>query len=149
MIKQNDHPVVVEDSPAVCKEHKFIGHHLFATYSKCNEAALKNLNGLAYAMEQAVKASGATFLRSVKHVFPNGGFTMLILLSESHASIHTYPEYNACFVDIFTCGTFCLVEKFDLAMQDYLRPEETHQRISLRGKTVVDEIDETFKNHTA
>jgi S-adenosylmethionine decarboxylase len=29
---------------------------------------------------------------------------MLFMLSESHASIHTYPEHNACFLDIFTCG---------------------------------------------
>lgn len=35
------------------------------------------------------------------------GLSIVVLLSESHASIHTYPEQNCMFVDAFTCGTNC------------------------------------------
>ena len=38
------------------------------------------------------------------HQFQPGGYTMLYLLSESHYSIHTYPEYNSCYIDIFCCN---------------------------------------------
>jgi S-adenosylmethionine decarboxylase len=44
-------------------------------------------------------------LKVVSRQFKPQGVTVLALLSESHASIHTYPEVGAAFVDVFTCGT--------------------------------------------
>jgi S-adenosylmethionine decarboxylase len=43
-------------------------------------------------------------LQIVSKRFEPQGVTVLALLSESHASIHTYPEVGAMFVDVFTCG---------------------------------------------
>lgn len=43
-------------------------------------------------------------LRTIKHVFPNGGATILKVLSASHIAIHTWPEYNYMSIDIFTCS---------------------------------------------
>ena len=57
---------------------------------------------------------------------------MVLLLSESHASIHTYPEYNSCFVDLFTCGQKCSAEKFDMYLREYLKPKQTDSRIQVR-----------------
>lgn len=47
-----------------------------------------------------------TLLNKVVHFFdgPEGAFTSLYLLSESHLSFHSWPEYNYIAVDIFTCG---------------------------------------------
>ena len=39
--------------------------------------------------------------------FLPSGFSAVLLLSESHTSVHTYPEKNALFADAFTCGTNC------------------------------------------
>ncbi len=117
-----------------CQNEKFafVGDHLMASYVGCNKAALRDHDGLADIMKEAVKASGATLLQTIGHVFPLGGFTMVMVLSESHASIHTYPEHESCFVDIFTCGNACNVKAFDLVLRDYLRPKEIHRRIFVR-----------------
>ena len=40
----------------------------------------------------------------VTHEFENGGFTGLLLLAESHAAIHTWPENNYIWVELATCG---------------------------------------------
>lgn len=119
-----------------CEEEKpdyqFIGRHFVASYSGCDMEALTNLDALAKALEGASNASGAHILQSIKYVFPPDGFTMVILLSESHASIHTYPEHSACFVDLFTCGTNCVAEKFDEYLQNYLKPTKINSQILKR-----------------
>lgn len=47
---------------------------------------------------------GITVINSMSHTFPGGGFTGLILLGESHAAIHTWPEYGKAWVELVTCG---------------------------------------------
>jgi len=103
--------------------YNFIGRHLFAQYYDCNQAALQDHKQLAETMQKATLSSGATILGDIKHDFDPQGFSMIILLSESHASIHTYPEHGACFVDFFSCGSTCKAEKFDEVLRAYLKPK--------------------------
>lgn len=118
------------------KEHAFVGKHFVASYLDCDLRAISNPDGLIHAMDNAVSASGATILDKTPHVFPPNGLTIVYLLSESHASLHTYPEYGACFVDLFTCGDSCSSEKFDQVMRAYLRPEKVNARLFLRNEEV-------------
>jgi S-adenosylmethionine decarboxylase proenzyme len=110
-------------------EYQFIGRHLVAEYYGCDKKAILSDKKLEKAMLQASRASGATVLRSVGYHFTPNGYSLVILLSESHASIHTYPEKRACFVDLFTCGTHCDSKKFEKVLQEYLRPEKTHSQV--------------------
>jgi S-adenosylmethionine/arginine decarboxylase-like enzyme len=65
--------------------------------------------------------------------------TAVLLLAESHASIHTYPEHQACFVDLFTCGRACSAERFDAVLRQYLRPASVQRRTMLRHADGVEE----------
>ncbi len=120
-------------------DYEFSGRHLVASYSGCDMAALTDLPCLMDAMHRAVTASGATLLNAVEHHFPPHGLTAVMLLSESHASIHTYPEHAACFVDLFTCGSTCKAEAFDQVLREYLQPRHITQRILLRHHEIQDE----------
>lgn len=113
------------------EEYAFCGKHFIASYSGCNQEALNDYRRLEEVMLEAARASGATILNSSKHVFSPNGLTMVILISESHASIHTYPEFQSCFVDLFTCGDRCSSDRFDQVLRDYLTPEKvsTHSLI--------------------
>jgi S-adenosylmethionine decarboxylase proenzyme len=139
-VLSQDSPVVSEvglddcDDPADHKTHEFTGRHLLASYLGCQEGAIRDLAGLRAAMMQAVEASHATVLTHAEHVFAPDGLTMVVLLSESHASIHTYPEEGACFVDLFTCGNTCSAEAFDAVMRKFLRPSRVEARIITRGQ---------------
>lgn len=113
-------------------DFEFVGRHLMASYVGCDPDALRDLDALEEAMQQAVEASGATLLNSARHVFPPDGMTIVMLLSESHASIHTYPEHNSCFVDLFTCGLDCRAEEFDAVLRSYLRPAESNATTWIR-----------------
>lgn len=116
------------------QEYQFKGTHFLVSYCDCDNSALTNLDQLKESMTAAVEASGATVLDVSSWVFPPSGLTMVFLLSESHASIHTYPEHNACFVDLFTCGENCSAEKFDAVMQAYLKPKTVNHQMLIRNK---------------
>jgi S-adenosylmethionine decarboxylase len=122
-----------ENSP-----YQFRGVHFLVSYCDCDMQALTDLENLAAAMNHAVEKSGATILETSSWTFPPNGLTMVLLLSESHASIHTYPEYGACFVDLFTCGEKCSAEKFDAAMRAYLKPKTVNQRTLIRNEGIND-----------
>ena len=56
-------------------------------------------------LREAAVAAGATILHSHFHHFsPNGGVSGVLVLAESHISIHTWPERDFAAVDIFMCG---------------------------------------------
>ena len=49
--------------------------------------------------------AGATILHShFHHITPNGGVSGVVVLAESHISIHTWPERNFAALDVFMCG---------------------------------------------
>ena len=126
--------------PAASVEaYDFVGRHFLASYLGCDPERLRDLAGLKAAFERAVAASGATLMGVSDYVYPGGGYTLLCLLSESHASIHTYPEHNACFVDLFTCGLRCRPEPFDAVLRDYLRPAHRHVRRLIRSEKTEEE----------
>ena len=126
--------------PAASAEtFEFVGRHFLASYLGCDPRRLRDLAGLKAAFERAAAASGATLMGSSDHVYPPHGYTLVCLLAESHASIHTYPEHNACFVDLFTCGLRCRPEPFDAVLRDYLRPAHRHARSLIRGEEAQDE----------
>jgi S-adenosylmethionine decarboxylase len=112
--------------------YRFKGKHFIASYSGCNPSTLENVPELIKVMQEAVNGSGATILDCSSYVFPGDGLTMVFLLQESHASIHTYPEHQSCFIDLFTCGDHCNHEKFHESLSSYLKPTCVHQKLLIR-----------------
>ena len=56
-------------------------------------------------LREAAEVSGATILHGHFHHFsPNGGVSGVLVLAESHISIHTWPERDYAALDIFMCG---------------------------------------------
>ena len=53
---------------------------------------------------ESVRKSGATLLHPFFHQFSPHGITGVVVVAESHFSVHTWPEYGYCALDIFTCG---------------------------------------------
>ena len=61
--------------------------------------------GIAAAARLAVAAGGGHVLDESAVVFPNGAVTLVLVLAESHLSVHTWPEEGLVAVDLFSCGT--------------------------------------------
>jgi S-adenosylmethionine decarboxylase len=57
------------------------------------------------AFVRALEHAGATIVQRVSHTFPDAGITCVLILGESHATLHTWPETGAVSIDIFTSST--------------------------------------------
>lgn len=114
------------------EEYEFVGSHFLASYYGCDEAVLNDKDGLISALTNAVGVSGATLLKIADYQFEPMGVTIVALLSESHASIHTYPEFQACFVDFFTCGNKCDYNKFDESFKEALKAQHVNSQHIMR-----------------
>ena len=68
-------------------------------------AALPALAGdeVAELFIDALGRAGATIVNTISHVFPCAGMTCVLILRESHAVLHTWPETGAVNIDIFSC----------------------------------------------
>lgn len=113
-------------------DYEFIGTHYFASYYECDKEVLDDVKKLESLIKIASEKAGATVLNIIKHKFQPSGVTVLALLSESHASIHTYPEDRACFVDLFTCGTTCDYKKFHETLEKVLKAQKISEKILVR-----------------
>jgi S-adenosylmethionine decarboxylase len=60
--------------------------------------------GLRDLAAAAVAAGGGHVLDTSHVVFPNGAITLVLILAESHLSIHTWPEEDLIAIDLFSCG---------------------------------------------
>jgi len=54
---------------------------------------------------EALESAGATVVEAVSHNFPDAGLTCVLILAESHAILHTWPETGTVNIDIFSCST--------------------------------------------
>jgi S-adenosylmethionine decarboxylase len=65
---------------------------------------LSDRDTLVAIMRAAAERGQAVVLGECAHVFPNGAVTAVLLLSQSHLSVHTWPEYSVANFDLLTCG---------------------------------------------
>ena len=82
-----------------------LGRHLLVELHDCDKEALDDLDFLREAMLTAAVECGAVVLGDSFHRFSPQGVSGVVVIAESHLSIHTWPEYGYAAVDIFTCGT--------------------------------------------
>ncbi len=88
-----------------------LGRHILLDLKDCDKEALNNLSFLRSALVAAAIECGATVLGESFHPFHPQGVSGVVVIAESHLSIHTWPEYGYAAVDIFTCGTSVQPEK--------------------------------------
>ena len=87
-------------------------------------------------MVTAAVDSGAVVMGESFHHFSPQGVSGVVVIAESHLSIHTWPEYGYAAVDIFTCGTTVEPEKAAGALIEKLRAKNHSLQEIQRGLLV-------------
>lgn len=80
------------------------GRHLILDFWGCSHELLNDAVSLERAIVEAAQASNVRIVERLVHSFLPQGVTALLLLEESHLSIHTWPEHGYAAVDFYTCG---------------------------------------------
>ena len=89
----------------------------------CCEADLDDEGFLLNTLEKASDAVGSTVLQRITQRFSPVGVTAILILAETHISIHTWPEHGYAAVDIFVCGEGKDPEVAWEVVREALRPE--------------------------
>jgi S-adenosylmethionine decarboxylase len=71
----------------------------------CTALAGRDPVELVRVFSAALRQAGATVVQEVSHLFPETGLTSVLILSESHAVLHSWPESGTVNIDIFSCST--------------------------------------------
>ncbi|MEU7766120.1 adenosylmethionine decarboxylase [Nocardia sp. NPDC049190] len=113
---------------------EFTGWHVLAEFGGVDADLCDDLERLESALRKSLIAAGVTICDVVHKRFEPQGVTVLALLSESHASIHTYPESGDIFVDVFTCGGIGAgATKAVELLRDALSPKDVRMQVIRRG----------------
>ena len=83
---------------------KALGLHILADLHGVNPDLIDRVEDIKNLLETAVRVAGLTKISSHYYQFQPHGATGVILLAESHISIHTWPEHGLATVDVYTCG---------------------------------------------
>ncbi len=122
----------------------------------CNPTIIKNLEEVRDALVSAAKDAKATIVDISFHEFNPFGISGMVVIAESHLSIHTWPEYCYAAVDIFTCGDVIrpevaaafLIERFESknpSMVEIKRGILSHENIKLPHKVSQPELETAAK----
>ena len=81
-----------------------LGRHLLLDLFDCDVAATNNIDVVKRVMLEAAQLARATVVDVVFHAFSPFGISGVVVIAESHLSIHTWPEHGYAAIDIFSCG---------------------------------------------
>ena len=83
---------------------KALGTHIIVELSECNPQILSDVDQVTNILVTAAKQANAEVLQTAFHRFMPQGVSGVVVIAESHLSIHTWPEYGYAAMDIYTCG---------------------------------------------
>ncbi len=89
-----------------------LGHHYILELSDCDPSIVSDNQKVKTIFYSRAKNAGLTILDQRSYEFSPQGFTFYILLAESHASIHVWPEFSYCAVDLFSCNVHGNYDEF-------------------------------------
>jgi ornithine decarboxylase len=113
---------------------EFAGRHVLAEFEGVSGELLNDAEFLCDGLQRVLEKAGATVCDMSYKQFEPQGVTVLALLSESHASIHSYPERGAVFIDVFTCGKRADPELAMNLLRDMLDPAVSRINVVHRGQ---------------
>jgi len=114
-------------------EYSTFGRHVAVDTWGVDFDLLNDADFLESQLVEAAEACGATVLSVQSKQFEPQGATVLVLLSESHLSIHTYPERRFAAIDCYTCGETVDPQLAIDYLVSVLKPEKTYAKKLVRG----------------
>lgn len=90
---------------------KTLGIHILLEVFGCNYDILNDVYKIEKIMTKSAEIAKVNIIKSIFHKFNPHGISGIIVIAESHFSIHTWPEYGYAAIDVFTCSAIMDLEK--------------------------------------
>ncbi len=111
------------------------GRHLILDLYNCDRDLLDDYEELERLLQVALNMAGANILRVFGEKFQPQGVTLLALLAESHASIHTWPELGYAAIDLYTCGDTTNTHRAAEFLKTKLKSNQSEEKELVRSIT--------------
>ena len=111
----------------------YLGKHILAEYYGCDKNILNSVDSIEKIMTESAETANVTIVEKCFHKFSPYGVSGVIVITESHLAIHTWPEYNYAAVDFFTCNKNCDTELALEKLQLLLKAEKYTSKLIKRG----------------
>lgn len=102
-----------------------LGKHLLLDLKDCDAALLNDMDYLREMLVDVARLIGATVIKDSFYQFSPQGISGVVIIAESHISIHTWPEYSFAAVDVFTCGEVIQPAKAVKPLAEKLKAKST------------------------
>lgn len=117
---------------------KTYGDHFLLDLHGCNASVIGSVEPTQEALLAAATRCGSTIIKYFFHQFSPTGVSGVILIAESHFSVHTWPENNFVAVDIFTSGEVMQPDIAITFLQDAFNAERVEVVKVTRGRIEAD-----------
>ena len=113
------------------------GRHVLAELTGCPAVVLNDVAGLEQCFRDCAEKGGATLVSSHFHHFSPQGVSGVVVIAESHVTVHTWPEHGYAAVDVFTCGRPEIAEAVMARIIQALGAEHVHRTSFQRGPNAI------------
>lgn len=110
-----------------------MGIHIIAEFQGVDPEKISKVEKIQEVLDRVIAKSGLHAVSSSFHQFEPYGVSAVYLLSESHLSVHTWPERGYLDLDIFTCGEDGPALKAFQLLKEEFQPKSIKKRIIRRG----------------
>ncbi len=110
-----------------------IGKHAIIEYYECDQNLINDVVYLEEVLNKAAQKAQASILSSHFHTFNPQGVSGVVVIAESHFSIHTWPEHGYAAVDFFTCSADMNMRKAHIYLQEALKSQRQDYKVLDRG----------------
>lgn len=114
---------------------KVLGVHFLLDVYDCNPLLLDDIDFLDSLLRNVAAKAEMHILNATYHKFEPQGVSLLFLISESHISIHTFPEYSCATLDVYSCGSPL---KLEVAIQELIKTLGCSYKVQRIDRGVID-----------
>ncbi|HEU5139605.1 MAG TPA: adenosylmethionine decarboxylase [Bacillales bacterium] len=109
------------------------GRHVIAELWDCDRGKLNDIDYIEKTLVNAALQAGAEVREVVFHKFAPHGVSGVVIISESHLTIHSFPEHGYASIDVYTCGEHLAPETAVASISEGLGAETTEKIVMPRG----------------
>lgn len=110
-----------------------LGRHVILELWECNPNLLDSIDTVKHVMVEAAVEAGADVREVAFHKFHPQGVSGVVVISESHLTIHSFPEHGYASVDVYTCGDLIDPQVAAKYLADHLQAKKIETMLIHRG----------------
>lgn len=110
-----------------------LGKHLLLELAGCDLKILEDKTKIRQALLNCAQIANSKVVAETFHNYSPHGITGVVVIQESHISIHTWPEHSCAVIDLFSCNAKCDFEEVVKYLKGFFKAQKSQSAIMERA----------------